>query len=370
MTNTDAAVTVGIVGAGGVAFATAVYLEQAGHHAILWSPSGARTKAIAETGTLKSTGALEGEVHPGVAASAEDLVARSQVIVLALPGYGHHATLDAIAPHLRADQAVIISSHASFGALYLANALAARGITIPIVAWGTTLATGRQSPDYTTALVNTVRARIDIATVPESLTDEGLALCQRLFGDRFVVRDGLLAISLSNLNPQNHLGIALCNMTRMEKGESWSQAGNVTPNVGRFMEALDAERIAIAEALGLDVRTIFEHYHLSYHVPVAPIADMNAELHAKGVGGTGPATADSRYVTEDAPYGLLVTALLGDIAGRPAKLHRAGVDIFSALYGRDLATENTLLPAMGLDRLDLEELRSATRTGVLPTTAA
>ena len=327
---------VGIAGAGAVAFATAAWLERAGHRAVLWSPSGRRTEALAAGAPLTATGALEGEFRPGVAASAEALVEEADAVMLALPGYGHKAALDAIAPHLRQPQAVIVSSHASFGALHLGTALAERGLSLPIVAWGTTLATARQ-PDLTTVQVNTVRERIDLATVPEDRAEDGLALCRRLFGDRFVAREGLLAIALSNLNPQNHMGIALCNMTRMELGEAWGQGAHVTPNVGRLLEALDAERLAIADALGLSVRTIFEHFHLSYHVPVAGVAEMNREMHARGVGGTGPATADSRYVTEDAPYGLLVTAILGDVVGRPAPLHRAGVALFSALYGRDFA---------------------------------
>ena len=355
---------VGIAGAGAVAFATAAWLERAGHRAVLWSPSGRRTEALAAGAPLTATGALEGEFRPGVAASAEALVEEADAVMLALPGYGHKAALDAVAPHLRQPQAVIVSSHASFGALHLGTALAERGLSLPIVAWGTTLATARQ-PDLTTVQVNTVRERIDLATVPEDRAEEGLALCRRLFGDRFVAREGLLAIALSNLNPQNHMGIALCNMTRMELGEAWGQGAHVTPNVGRLLEALDAERLAIADALGLSVRTIFEHFHLSYHVPVAGVAEMNREMHARGVGGTGPATADSRYVTEDAPYGLLVTAILGDVVGRPAPLHRAGVALFSALYGRDFAAENDLLAAMPLARMSLADLQEAARTGVV-----
>lgn len=362
----DRTMAVGIAGAGAIAFATAAYLEQAGHRAILWSPSGKRTEALAAGVPLTATGALEGTVRPGVAASAEALVAQADVVMLALPGYGHKAALDAVAPHLREGQAVVISSHASFGALYLGTALARRGLSLPIVVWGTTLATARQSADHTVSQVNTIRSRIDLATVPETRADEGLKLCRTLFGDRFVQRDGLLAIAVSNLNPQNHMGIALCNMTRMETGEAWGQGEHITPNVGRLLEALDAERLAIADALGLRVRTIFEHFHLSYHVPVASISEMNQEMHRRGVGGTGPASADSRYVTEDAPYGLLVTALLGDIAGRPAVLHRAGVDVFSAMYGRDFASENTLLSAMGLERMSLADLQQAARSGVLP----
>ena len=176
-------------------------------------------------------------------------------------------------------------------------------------------------------------------------------------------RDGLLAIGLSNLNPQNHMGIALCNLTRMERGEAWAQGENVTPAVGRLLEALDAERLAIATALSLKVRTIFEHFALSFHVPEGSVHAMNQQMHAEGRGGTGPASADSRYVLEDVPYGLVPTAKLGRLVDRPARLHEAGVRLFSALYGRDFAAENDLLAALDLDGLSIEGLRALARDG-------
>jgi len=353
---------VGIAGAGAIAYGAAAFLEQAGHKATLWSPSGKRTERLAAGEPLVASGAVEGRFQPGVAASAADLAADAEVILVALPGYGHKAVFDALAPHLREGQVVIISSHASFGALYLSRLLAERGLELPIVAWGTTVTSGRQ-PSPVEAQVNTVRGKVDLCTLPAARSAEGLACCRALFGDRFVERDGLLAIALSNLNPQNHMGIALCNMTRMERGEAWDQGLNVTPNVGRLLEALDRERLAIAEALGLSVRTIFEHFHLSFHVPLASVSEMNQEMHRQGRGGTGPATADSRYVTEDVPYGLAVTVKLGEMTGRPARLHRAGVEVFSALYGRDFFAESTLLAALGFERLPLAELQRLAREG-------
>ena len=288
----------------------------------------------------------------------------NDVVILALPAYGHKAVMDSMAPHVRNAQHVIISSHASLGAIYLMQLLTRRGVTAPVTAWGTTAVTARRQSGREVR-VNTVRRLIDLCTVPDGRTQEGLALCRRLFGDRFQPRDGLLAISLSNLNPQNHMGIALGNMTRMERGETWSQGQNVTPNVGRLLEALDRERLAIASALELDVRTVFEHFHLSYHVPIASISEMNQQMHARGTGGTGPATANSRYVIEDVPYGLVVTAALGELAGRPARLHDAGTRILSAMYGRDFAAENELLNALDLQRHDMGDLQRAARTGLL-----
>ena len=151
----------------------------------------------------------------------------------------------------------------------------------------------------------------------------------------------------------------------MERGETWSQGQNVTPTVGRLLERLDEERLEIAHALGLDVKTIFEHFHLSFHVPVASISEMNQQMHEQGNGGTGPATADSRYVTEDVPYGLVLTAALGRLAGHPAHLHEAGIRIFSAMYGRNFEDENTLLKALELERYSLDDLKRAASTGLL-----
>jgi len=353
---------VGIVGAGSIAFGVACLLEQMGHQATLWSPSGERTREIAAGKQLVASGAIVGTFNPMVAATASDLVDSAEVLVVALPGYGHKFAFDAIAPYVRSNQTIIISSHASFGALYLSRALAERGVTATIIAWGTTVVAGRQK-GQSEVNVSTVRKKVDIATVPHARSAEGLALCEELFGDRFVDRGSLMAIAVSNLNPQNHMGIALCNLTRMERAETWSQGQNVTPKVGRLLEQLDQERLAIAAALGQEVRTIFQHFHLSFHVPLASISEMNQQMHAAGNGGQGPTTADSRYVLEDVPFGLVATAKLGRLAGRPAALHESGIQIFSALYGRDFVSENDLLTALDMDAMSLDELSRLARDG-------
>lgn len=355
-----APLTVGIAGAGSIALASAALLESLGHRPVLWSPSGAGTKDLRDA-PLRAHGAVVRDCTPGIADTAADL-AQADVLMIALPGYGHRQVLEALAPHIRPGQWIVYSSHMSFGALCLNRLLTDRGIDAPIAVWGTTVVTGRrQGPQAVN--VNTIRAEIDMSTLPRSAEDDGLALCQHLLGDRFRLRDGLLAIAMSNLNPQNHMGIALGNMTRMERAESWSQGQNVTPNVGRLLENLDQERLQIARALNVETRTIFDHFHLSFHVPRASISEMNQQMHAAGNGGTGPATADSRYVTEDVPYGLAVTEAVGRLTGVPTPVHSAGIDIFGAMYGRDFRAENTLLDLVPLDRMSLPELRKAATAG-------
>ena len=356
---------VSILGGGAVAFGTAAYLAQAGHSPMLWSPSGKSTAALKAGAPLVARGAIEIRFSPRIAGDCAEAVSHADVVMLVLPGFGHKATLDALAPHVREGQPVIISSHLSFGALYLSRLLAARGVRAPIIVWGTTLTTATKSSD-TEVNVVTVRQKIDVAAVPQSAADDAVDLCTTLFGDRFVKRDGLLAIAVSNLNPQNHLAIALMNLTRMERGEVWSQAQNVTPAVGRLIEALDLERLAIAEALGVQVRTVKEHFALSFHVPPASVSEMNQEMFRNGNGGFGPKTAVSRYVLEDVPFGLVPTAQLGRLAGVPVPLHEAGIALFSAGYGRDFQTENDLLPALGIGSLSLDQLKALARDGANP----
>ncbi|ESW78951.1 NAD/NADP octopine/nopaline dehydrogenase family protein [Mesorhizobium sp. C280B] len=353
---------VSILGAGAIAYGLAAYLAEAGHDPLLWSPSGERTKALATGESLTATGAIEATVSVRIAKDCKDAIANADVVMIALPAYGHKMVMDAATPYLSEGVPVIISSHSSFGALYLSKQLAKRKVSLPIVVWGTTLVTGRQLGPTEIDVV-TVRQKLDVATLPFDALDQGFELCTALFGDRFVKRDGLLAIALSNLNPQNHLGIALLNLTRIEKAEQWSQGGNVTPAVGRFVEALDAERLAIAAHFGIAVRTVEEHFSLSFHVPMGTVSEMNREMDRQGRGGLGPSTIESRYVLEDVPFGLLPTVLLGKISGNPAILHESGMNIFSAAYGRDLKGDNDILPALAIEGMAKAELENLCRKG-------
>ncbi len=335
-----------ILGAGAIAYGNAALLCRDGHEVTLWSPSGRRTATLAAGAPLTATGAFVGQFHPRIAASCADALAGAEAVVVAVPGYGHRAVLDAAAPFLRDDQLVVFSSHMSLSALYLAGLLHKRGLTTPIAVLGTTVTTGRQTAPDAVA-VNSIRARLDVAVLPDSASAKGMEVCRALFGDRFVPRRGLLAIALSNLNAQNHLAIALCNLTRMELGESWGQNRHITPAVARLIEALDAERLAIAAAFGVEVRTIHEHFHLSFHVPKGPFAEMTHALAQRSGDVNGPTTLDSRYVTEDVPFGLVPTIRLAALAGVPVPLHESGVRLMSALYGRDFTAENDILPRLG-----------------------
>jgi opine dehydrogenase len=189
--------------------------------------------------------------------------------------------------------------------------------------------------------------------LPARRTDEARAVCEELFGDRFLIKDDMLTIALSNLNPQNHMGIALCNLTRIERGEAWGQNTNVTPAVARLLEGLDRERLEIAAVFGKTVRTIFDHSTLTHRISGGSVAEVYANLAQQGKDPVGPKDINTRYVLEDVPFGLVTTIYLARMAGVAAPLHTSGVTILSACYGRDFTADNDLLSELGLVERDL-----------------
>lgn len=338
-------IRVGIVGAGPIALSMAAFLTDAGHVPTLWSPSERWIDPSRDDYTVSFEDRIEGYYTFAMAAHARAFVEHSDVVVISLVGKQHKTALDAILPFLRPDQIVIISSHCSFGALYLRKGLADRGIDLPVVAWNTTLTTCNPKGNGHFKVM-TVRQRIDMATVPGRDADRGYSICVRLFGDRFIRRESLLAIAVSNVNPQNHLAICLCNFTRMEQGETWNFNLNITESVSRLIDALDAERLALAKTLGVEVRTVREHWHYTHNVPVLPVHEATRVIEGRGISFWGQKTIETNWVLEDVPFGLVPLVRLGRLFGHEMELYRAGIALYSALYGRDFASENNILSSL------------------------
>ena len=98
-------------------------------------------------------------------------------------------------------------------------------------------------------------------------------------------------------------------------------------------------------------------------MPVQPISQSAAEVHARGTAPLGPKTLETRYVTEDVPYGIAVIEAVASLAGMPVPLHSAALALFNALYDRDFRAGNDLLPELDLASLTPDRLHALARDG-------
>ena len=102
----------------------------------------------------------------------------------------------------------------------------------------------------------------------------------------------------------------------------------------------------------MTVRTVEQHFRQSFNLPVGlSLAEMAAQIHERRKGPPGPVGLEMRFVTEDVPFGIVEVIALAEIKCVPVPLHELGLGLFDALYGRNFAAENDLLPAIDLDGL-------------------
>ncbi len=149
-------------------------------------------------------------------------------------------------------------------------------------------------------------------------------------------------VLFSNLNPTVHAGNALCNFTRIENGEDWSNFAGITPGVARLSEALDAERVGVAASYDTSVPSLLGHYRTAFGFDDASsLSEITAELNKRRKGlPKGPKSIATRYVTEDIPFGLAFVEYLAQKKGIQTPTHSAIINTFDSLYGRSFRREN------------------------------
>lgn len=336
---------VGIVGCGAIALASAAWMVSRGHEVTVWATRGSGAEAL-RSEELRSTGVLEAAVRVGVAAGAADL-SQADVLLIAVPVNGHRAVMDVLLPHLRAGQIVIVSSMGSLSSLYLYEAAMARGVAITVASFGTTVLTARRQSN-TKVRIMTRRTSLGVSCLPRSGEKQALAICEALFGPGFTHDENALATTLTNINPVAHGPLALFNWTRIERGENWPQYHFMTARVAAVIEQLDAERRAVASAFGLHVRTIERHFAQSFDTQAQRLADIAAELHDKRGGPPGPTDVQTRFLSEDVPFGLVFTLALSHVAQIPVPATEATATLAGLVMGEDFSAANDLIFALRL----------------------
>lgn len=334
-----------VLGAGAVGLAAAALAVSRGHEAVLWSPSGRGTAGIA--GVLHAEGALAGAFPVAVADGLGAALKGTDAALLAVPAYAFPALLPVIAAALPARLPLLIAPAASLAPLALDKLWAGHGAPAdraPVGGMATTPVTARRlGPDR--VRVATLRSAVEVAAVPAARGAEAAALAEALFGLRAPVAPSVLPLALANANPIIHAVLALANVTRIERAEPWGQYEMMTAASCRLMSALEAERGALAGALGVVVPSLAEALSRANALPPAPLPAMGAAIAASRAAVLGPASLETRYVTEDVPFGLAVYLRLAATVRVPMAATEATVVVLEALWGRDLRA-NPLLDAL------------------------
>ena len=349
-----------VLGGGNTAFSMAANLALAGHDVLLWEhPDFAHTIApIRDSLTIHLDGAARtgGARLAGVTTDAAEALAWSETLVCSVPSYAQQPFLDHVLPHLRPGH-ILAWLPGNLGALATAKALREAGAGGVIVAESDTApyVCRKSAPDR--AVIWGTVGGLGIGVYPASQTEEAMPVLQTLFPGAVAYRSALEA-GVSALNPVVHPPGVLMNAGRIERsrGEFWFYEEGVTPSVVRAIEAVDRERLAIGAALGLTLSPVAEAFHRAGFGPAGDLwATINGSRMLTAL--RAPGQVDTRWLTEDIPYGLATWGLLGNRLGVATPTMDALVALASAVLDRDFAREARGLDALGLEEQDDIQLR-------------
>lgn len=349
---------VGIIGAGSIGLACAAWGAERGHDITLWAPRNGA--AALQDNPLVSTGVLASSHRIRLVEYAQALSAQADVLLIAVPVNGHRFVMDALLPHLRSGQQVIVSAMKSLSALYLYEAAQARGLQVSVASFGATALTARRKGPAEVNIM-TQRARVGVSCLPRAMTTDVLATCEALFGGNFSAEDSPLISTLSSTSAVGHVPLALFNWTRIERAESWPQYHYMTPHVCDVIEKLDAERIAVAKAFDLEMKGVARHFVQSFGLDAEVLPEVAAELHRRRGGPPGPVETDTRYLTEDVPFGLVFQLTLARAAGVPSPVTELMVAMADLITGQALSAANDLIAPMQLSAGGVASLQARVR---------
>src|SRR5580704_17729553 len=347
--------TVAVLGAGHGGCAAAADLGRRGLSVRLHARSAERLAPLRARGGIEARGVHQGLVP--VDLMTTDLAAAvrgAALVMLVVPSVAHEPYARVLAPLLRDGQPIFLNPGHTGGGLHFLNALRRAGYGAEVRSCETvtlTYITRMEGP--ATVNIFSYTRRLRFAALPGRNAAQMFALVKPLYPE-IVEATSVLETGLGNLNAIFHPPGMIMNAGWLERtgGDFLFYRQGFTPAVGRVTAGVDAERMAVARALG---------------VPAVPFLDIfyEAGLTTREAHDSGdiaraceesapnktikaPPRLDHRYIHEDIGYGLVPMAALGAAASVATPTMNALVQLASLALGIDYARDGLTLDRLGL----------------------
>jgi opine dehydrogenase len=340
---------IAVLGGGHGALAAAGDLALRGFEVRLALRNRGRFVELFEAGRITLTGAIEGVAD--LAAVTDDHAAAARgadLVLIPLPATAQAAMGERVAGAIGDGQLVALLP-GNFGSQVmrraLPNAVFAETATLPYGA--------RQRGPASVGLA-LVAHHNPTGVFPSAATGAAIASLRRVYPAVEPVED-VLSAALLNSNGALHAPLVLLNAAPIERLGAYDiHVEGTTDGVKRVIAALDAERIALRQALGY--RTghwpLMDYYRDAdwFYGPRAFSRVQRDSVWRERI------DLHHRYVAEDVGCGLVLWSSLGRALGVPTPLSDAFIGLASALSGVDWRGAGRTLESLGFGREDLRRL--------------
>ena len=358
---------IAVLGGGNGSFAAAD-MALAGHEVRLWRRDAAAVAAHAAQGGTIAVKDYRGRHEAKLALVTTDIaraIEGAALILCPAPATAQPDIARLLAPHL-ADGQVVFLPPGTLGTVLMAKALHATGRT-PRVAFaetGTLPWLTRKHGDFEVA-ITTRATRLPTGVFPLDLADHALAVIGQAFPGVIEPCGDALSGALMNAGAIIHPPLITMNAGPLEHFPKWDiHNEGTTPAIRRVTDALDAERIAVREALGYGA----PHFPLAHHYAKEGEEWMYGRASHDRLTESGDwrekiILTEHRYMMEDLRLGLSLIISAAGLAGVETPLARGFSAIGAAIRGECADFSGRTLADAGLGGLSRDEIADVLRHG-------
>ncbi|HRR99133.1 MAG TPA: NAD/NADP octopine/nopaline dehydrogenase family protein [Candidatus Sumerlaeia bacterium] len=354
-----------IAGAGNGGIAMAGHFSLIGCNVRLFNRSEQRLNVIRMAGGIQVAGEVNGFGKISVATTdAGEAVPGADIIMVVIPATGHREMARLLAPHLTDGQAILLNPGSTGGALEFAEVLRQMGVKKYLfIAEAETLVYACRITNPGQVRIFRIKNAVPVATFPAYHITDVLGTLRKIL-PCFVPGDNVLKTSMSNISAVFHPALMLLNAAWIEeqKGNFEFYVEGASASVANILEVLDAERVRVAEALGVRVLSAREWLYQAYGVVGKNLYEaMQANEGYRGI--KAPSNLDHRYITEDVPACLVPTASLGDHLGVPVPTIKTIIHLAGILHGVNYFAIGRTVERLGLAGMSVRQIRRLVEEG-------
>jgi opine dehydrogenase len=347
---------VAVLGAGNGGCALAADLVLRGFEVRLFNRSPGRLDPIRAAGGITASGVVEGFARPSViTGDMAEAVRGARLVALTIPTAALPVYVELLADLLTQEQTVWLNPGHMGGALYLAAELSRRGRhPVPRICESVTLSHSSRMTGPASVRIFTIVSNLLVAALPAAAIGDCVRELDALIPGHVRPATSVFETGLLDLNAVEHPAQALCNAGWLEhtKGDYYFYYEGTTPAVGRVIDAVDRERLALAQALGVPTMSFVEYFH-QIGFTTAEAARTGSSYQAMQHSEPnrwikGPPGLDHRYVHEDVGWGLVPWIDLAELFDIEVPTMRALTHLASVMNGIDYRADGLTLERMGL----------------------
>ena len=270
-----------------------------------------------------------------ISCDMEAVIRDAYLIMVTTPAQYHPIVAKAMAPYLADGQAVVLNPGRTFGTFVFEKTLRDNGCAARIILGETdTFVFTCRCKVIGRPIIFEIKHDVRVAGHNGADTPLLVDMLRALFPS-VMPASGVLETGLTNIGMIFHPLPILMNITRIELKEEFRfYIDGISPLVTSVLERLDAERVAVAKGLGVEVPSAFEWLAERYGSTGATLYEriQNTAAYRNVL---APTEIDTRYIHEDIQTGCVPVSCLGKRLNIPTDITDSSIKWASVLYNCD-----------------------------------